>query len=79
LIRSRGATLVYAVDAGSPAESAGVKAGDILETINHVAAGNLSIRDIRRALKSKDGLTVSLTLQRVATVFDVSLRLKQTL
>jgi len=79
LIRSRGATLVYAVDAGSPAESAGVKAGDTLETINHVTAGNLSMRDIRRALKSRDGLTVSLTLQRATTVFDVSLRLKQTL
>jgi len=79
LIRSRGATLVYAVDADSPAESVGVKAGDTLETINHVSAGNLSMRDIRRALKSKDGLVVSLTIHRTTAVFDVDLRLKQTL
>jgi len=79
LIRSGGTTLVYAVDAGSPAKAAGIKPGDTLETINHVTAGNLSMRDIRRALKSKDGLTVLLRLQRATTFLDVNLRLKQTL
>jgi predicted aspartyl protease len=79
LIRSKGATLVYAVDHESPADAAGIHAGDVLEKVNEVSAANLSMRKIRRALKSGDGGTVSLETQRAGQVQDEHLRLRKML
>ena len=59
LIRPKGVTLVYAVDRGSPADAAGIHAGDVVEKVNEVSAANLSMREIRRALKASDGGTWS--------------------
>jgi predicted aspartyl protease len=79
LIRSKGATLVYAVDRESPADAAGIHAGDVLEKVNEVSAANLSMRKIRRALKSGDGGTVSLETQRAGELQDEHLRLRKIL
>ena len=79
LIRPNGVTLVYAVDHGSPADAAGIHAGDIVEKVNEVSAANLSMREIRRALKANDGALVSLEIQRSGQVQDEHLRLKKML
>ena len=79
LIRPRGVTLVYAVDRKSPAEAAGIHAGDVIEKVNEVPAANLDMRDIRRALKASDGGTVSIEIQRSGQVQDEHLRLRRIL
>lgn len=79
LIRPNGATLVYAVDDGSPADAAGIQAGDVVEKVNEVPATNLSMREIRQALKSSDGGVVSIEIQRSGQAQDEHLRLKKIL
>ena len=79
LIRPKGITLVYAVDRGSPADAAGIHAGDVVEKVNEVPAGDLGMREIRRALKASDGGVVSLETQRAGQVQDEQLRLKKIL
>ena len=79
LIRPNGATLVYAVDHGSPADTAGIQAGDVVEKVNDVPAPNLSMREIRRALKANDGSVVSIEIQRSGQVQDEHLHLRKIL
>ena len=79
LIRSKGVTLVYAVDRESPADAAGIHAGDVVEKLNEVSAATLSMREIRRALKASDGGMVSLEIRRSGQVQDEHLRLKKIL
>jgi len=79
LIRPKGVTLVYAVDRGSPADAAGIHAGDVVEKVNEVPAANLSMREIRRTLKSSDGVIVSLEIQRAGQAQDEHLRLRKIL
>jgi PDZ domain-containing protein/aspartyl protease len=79
LIRSKGVTLVYAVDRQSPADAAGIHAGDVVEKVNAVSAANLSMREIRRALKANDGSIVSIEIQRSGQMQDERLRLRRTL
>jgi hypothetical protein len=79
LIRPKGVTVVYAVDRGSPADAAGIHAADVVEKVNEVAAANLSMREIRRALKASDGGMVSIEIQRSGQVQDKHLRLRKIL
>jgi S1-C subfamily serine protease len=79
LIRSKGVTLVYAVDHGSPADGSGIHAGDVVEKVNETSAANLSMREIRRALKASDGGMVSLEIERSGQVQDEHLRLRKIL
>ena len=79
LVRLQGATVVYAVDSGSPAESAGIKPGDTIEQVNEVSADKLSLRDIRRVLKSNDGVTVLLKVRRGKEIAEDRLRLRKIL
>ncbi len=64
LVRSNDITLVYAVDRGSPADAVGIHPGDVVEMVNQIFAGSLSLRDIRRTLKSNDGGIVTLKIRR---------------
>jgi len=79
LIRSNGTTLVYAVDRGSPADAVDIHPGDIVEDVNGEPAGSLSMRKIRRILKSSDGGTVTLSVRRGVQMEDEHLRLKKVL
>jgi len=79
LIRSHGVTLVYAVDQGSPADAVGIHPGDVLEMVDQTSAASLSMRDIRRALKSNDGDAVHLQVRRGVEVADERLRLRKIL
>ncbi len=79
LIRSGGDTIVYAVDHGSPADQVRIQPGDALETINSIAAAQMTMRDIRRTLKSNDGATVSLAVRHGTEINQSALRLRKTL
>ena len=52
------------VSAGSPADEAGVKTGDIIREINGIKAKNLHIERINRRLRSKRDKTIRLQLLR---------------
>jgi predicted aspartyl protease len=79
LVRFHGETIVYAVDSNSPAATAGIQPGDALEKINNVTVDDLSLRQIRRELKSNDGRTVSLTIRHNNQLLDDRLELKKIL
>lgn len=79
LIRRGGVTLVYAVDQGSPADAVGIRPGDELDMLNQVPAATLTMRDIRRILKSNDGNAVCLGIRRGAQFANEHLRLKKRL
>lgn len=64
------APAVLVVDPGSPADKAGVKAGDTLERLNGRPAGDLSLQDRVAALKASP---LQLTLRRGATTREATL------
>lgn len=79
LVRSGDQTIVYAVDENSPGEVAGIKPGDLLEAIDRKRSATLTIWNIRRALKSKDGAALLLTVRHETDVTDRAIRLKKIL
>jgi hypothetical protein len=64
IIRQGSDTAIYAVDDASPAAQAKLAAGDVIESINGRAAATLTLRDIRRALKSQDKEPVTIDIKR---------------
>jgi hypothetical protein len=64
IIRQGNETVIYAVDEQSPAAQAKLTAGDIIESINGTPASTLSLRNIRRALKSQDKESVTIDIKR---------------
>ncbi len=64
IIRQGSDTVIYAVDDGSPAAEAKLAAGDVIESINGKATATLTLRDIRRALKSRDKESVTIDIKR---------------
>ncbi len=79
LIRLANRTMVYAVDENSPAASAGITAGDVVEAVDRNPTKSLSMWDIRRALKTQDGAQLILTVRHGAAVTDRSFQLKKVL
>jgi predicted aspartyl protease len=76
LLRDGRTTYVYAVDDASPALAQGVKADDVLESVNDRPASSLTMKSIRQMLRSGDGDRIVLQLRRGGMVWDVQLRLK---
>ena len=64
IIRQGRDTVIYAVDEGSPAAQVKLAAGDVIESINGKKARSLTLRDIRRALKSRDQERVTIGIRR---------------
>lgn len=64
LIRASGSLLVVAPLAGSPAQAAGVQAGDRISAIDGVGASSLTLGDVLERLRSPAGTPVTLTLLR---------------
>jgi hypothetical protein len=76
LVRENGRTLVDSVAAGSPAETAELRAGDELAQVNGKNAALLSLSAIRRLLRSNEGRHVDVVVLRDGSRKDVKLALK---
>jgi carboxyl-terminal processing protease len=61
-----GFATVIAVLPGSPAEKAGVKAGDLVDGIDNAAIREMSVLQLQRLLAGASGTTVSMTVVREA-------------
>jgi hypothetical protein len=79
LIREGDQTLVYSVDAGSPAAAVGIKAGDVLLSINSENVVPMKMKDMRQRFKTKDGDKVTIELTRRAETRRVIVTLKKSL
>jgi carboxyl-terminal processing protease len=66
LAKRMGYATVVSVLPGSPAEKAGVKAGDLIDRVENTATRELSVVQIQRLLAGPPGSTVTLTLVREA-------------
>ena len=66
LAKRMGFATVVSVLPGSPAEKAGVKAGDLIDRVENTATRELSVVQIQRLLAGPAGSTVALTLVREA-------------
>jgi len=79
LLREGERTFVYSVDEGSPAAAAGMKAGDVLVTLDGESVSAKKMRDIRQQLRAKDGVEVTLELRRNKHLVKVVFQLKKIL
>lgn len=70
---------IYSVRAGSSAELAGLKKDDKILKINKQSAHTLSIEKINDLLKSEDGKTIEMEVERKGQVFKVKFQLKSIL
>jgi len=66
LAKRMGFATVVSVLPGSPAEKAGVKAGDLIDRVENTATRELSVVQLQRLLAGPAGSTVALTLVREA-------------
>lgn len=55
---------ISSVRANSPAELSGLKKGDIVTAINHTKAFRYSLQEISQLLKSEDGKTIEIEVER---------------
>jgi carboxyl-terminal processing protease len=68
--------VVDEVRPGSPAQSAGIRAGDALLSLDGRSTTELSLAEVRRVLRSQDRRAVRLVLARGGTTKDVALELR---
>jgi membrane-associated protease RseP (regulator of RpoE activity) len=72
----RGFKIAY-VSAGTPAQQAGLKAGDIVAAVDGTPAGELHLYDVRQRLRDDPpGTIVKLEIRRGAENKDISIRLR---
>lgn len=71
-----GRLVVHEVLAGSPADLAGVRGGDVVEAVDGRAARDLRIWDVRSALSAPGDRVVTLTLRRAGRRVSAPVRLK---
>jgi hypothetical protein len=64
LVKSYDKTIVHSVEVGSPADKAGLKAGDVIIMIGQKLASQYDIWILRRDLMSMDGTKVEITYER---------------
>jgi hypothetical protein len=69
--------VVDEVRPGSPAQSAGIRAGDALLSLDGRSTTELSLAEVRRVLRSQDRRAVRLVLARGGTTKDVALELRR--
>jgi hypothetical protein len=79
LLRYDGKTVVYSVDAHSPAAAQGIVAEDVIETVNDQPALVLTMSALRQILRSGDGNPVALRLQHGDTSRDIMIVLKKSI
>lgn len=61
---------------GSPAEISGLKKGDILTSINGIACHRMSLQEINNILKSEEGKTIQVHVERKGVRLKFKFRLK---
>jgi C-terminal processing protease CtpA/Prc len=70
---------IYNVRADSPAAQAGLKAKDKIIAINKQKAHTLSIEKINEILKSEEGKTIEIVIERSSKVYTFKFQLKKIL
>lgn len=75
VLKERGVAFVVAVDEGSPADEAGVEAGDILSEIQGLSSRAMPLWQIRGFLADEAGTQLELELLRRGNVVDVEFAL----
>jgi carboxyl-terminal processing protease len=76
LLKEHGILYVVATEKGSPAEAAGVKAGDIVAEVNGRTTRTMPIWEVQEVLAGKPGTKVALEMIRVGESVPVSFELK---
>jgi carboxyl-terminal processing protease len=76
LLKEHGIVYVVATEKGSPAEQAGVKAGDIVAKVGERTTRTMPLWEIQEALAAKAGTKVSLELIRLGEAVPASFELK---
>jgi len=79
LMRRDGATSVYAVDDQSPAVIAGIKAGDVIRSVNGTDVDRMTMEEVRHSFQSADGASVHGVAERDGQVQTFELILKKPL
>ncbi len=77
LLRKPIGVVVHSVDADSPALTAGLKSGDVIQKIGGKSADKSSLTDLRNLLRTKDGATVEVQFKRDEKAQSVALILEQ--
>ena len=77
LIRQGEMTIVYSVDENSPAFNQGIKPKDIVEMVNGQNTSSMTMRVIRRVLKSNDGDKITMQVRRGDNVLNFAFALKK--
>jgi hypothetical protein len=77
LLKQSNRVVVHSVDENSPAAKAGIKARDILRQVDGANVSNMTLLNLRRALRRGDGKTVDIIFQRGDKGFQVNLKLKK--
>lgn len=68
---------VNRVEPGSPADEAGIAAGDEILTVNFSKAGSLTLDDLNKLLKSGDGRPVYMSINRIGELIVKMIKLKK--
>ena len=76
VIERAGAPVILAVRAGTPAEAAGLRKGDTIESVDGHPAATLSLADVRAALRADAGTHVRLGISRGGTSQDIDVTLR---
>lgn len=77
LLRDGETTIVYSVDENSPAFNCGIKANDIIESVNGQKASLLTMNAVRLILQSRDGDKVTLQVRRGDDLLDFEFALRK--
>ncbi len=71
--------VVVEIRPNSPAELAGLKIGDLVETINKKPAYNYELSEINKMFSSEEGKTVRLKVKRNGVLLNIQFKLKRVL
>jgi C-terminal processing protease CtpA/Prc len=77
LLRISNQTIVHSVDESSPAQKAGIRAGDIILGVQNKDANNYDMQELRRFLKSGDKNEIKMVIKRDNDLKELSFLLEK--
>ena len=77
LFRVNGQVRVYATEKNSPADSAGVRAKDVIHAVNGIPSADLDLHGIRLLLRAGDKKKITLSIQRGDEQKTIALKLRK--